>query len=103
MTTIFDVVAEPNRRRILELLADGERAVNNLVQELSLTQPAVSKHLRVLRGVGLVDVRADAQRRLYRLVPEPLVEIDEWLVPFRQAWARRLDALQAHLDRMEKA
>lgn len=103
MTTIFDVVAEPNRRRILELLADGERAVNNLVQELSLTQPAVSKHLRVLRGVGLVDVRADAQRRLYRLVPEPLVEIDEWLVPFRQAWARRLDALEAHLDRMEKA
>lgn len=103
MTTIFDVVAEPNRRRILELLADGERAVNNLVQELSLTQPAVSKHLRVLRGVGLVDVRADAQRRLYRLVPEPLVEIDDWLVPFRQAWARRLDALEAHLDRMEKA
>lgn len=103
MTTIFDVVAEPNRRRILELLADGERAVNNLVQELSLTQPAVSKHLRVLRGAGLVDVRADAQRRLYRLVPEPLVEIDDWLVPFRQAWARRLDALEAHLDRMEKA
>ncbi len=103
MTTIFDVVAEPNRRRILELLTDGERAVNNLVQELSLTQPAVSKHLRVLRGAGLVDVRADAQRRLYRLVPEPLVEIDDWLVPFRQAWARRLDALEAHLDRMEKA
>lgn len=101
MTTTFDVVAEPNRRRILQLLCEGERAVNDLVEELSLTQPAVSKHLRVLREAGLVDVRPDAQRRLYRLVPEPLFEIDDWLIPFRQAWACRLDALEAHLDRME--
>ena len=103
MATTFELVAEPNRRRILELLCHGERAVNDLVDALSLSQPAVSKHLRVLREAGLVDVRPDAQRRIYRLVPEPLVEIDDWLTPFRQAWARRLDALEAHLDRMEDA
>jgi DNA-binding transcriptional ArsR family regulator len=74
--------------------------VGDLVDELALSQPAVSKHLRVLRDAGLVDVRRDAQRRLYRLVPEPLVEIDDWLVPFRDAWGRRLDALEAHLDEM---
>jgi len=97
----FEVVAEPSRRRILELLRADDRPVNDLVVELGLSQPAVSKHLRVLRDAGLVDVRRDAQRRIYRLVPEPLVEIDDWLTPFRQAWARRLDALEAHLDRME--
>ena len=102
MSTTFDVVAEPNRRRILEVLRSGERPVNDLVDALSLAQPAVSKHLRVLRDAGLVTVRRDAQRRVYRLVPEPLVEIDEWLTPFRAAWGRRLDALEAHLDTMEE-
>ena len=101
MSNAFEVVAEPSRRRILELLRVDDRPVNDLVDELGLSQPAVSKHLRVLREAGLVDVRRDAQRRIYRLVPEPLVEIDDWLVPFRQAWARRLDALEAHLDQME--
>jgi DNA-binding transcriptional ArsR family regulator len=99
----FEVVAEPNRRRILDVLRDGERPVNDLVVELAMAQPAVSKHLRVLRDAGLVAVRHDAQRRYYRLVPEPLVEIDDWLTPFREAWARRLDALEAHLDTMEDA
>ena len=101
MSNAFEVVAEPSRRRILELLRDDDRPVNELVDELGLSQPAVSKHLRVLRDAGLVAVTRDAQRRIYRLVPEPLVEIDDWLTPFRQAWARRLDALEAHLDRME--
>ena len=100
--TAFGVVAEPTRRRILELLRAGERPVNDLVQELSLAQPAVSKHLRVLRDAGLVAVRQDAQQRLYRLQPEPLLEIDDWLTPFREAWSRRLDALEAHLDTMEE-
>ena len=101
MSSAFDVVAEPSRRRILDLLRDDERSVTDLVGALGLSQPAVSKHLRVLRDAGLVDVRRDAQRRVYRLVPEPLVEIDDWLTPFRDAWARRLDALEAHLDQME--
>ena len=101
MSTAFEVVAEPHRRRILEFLRDSERPVGDLVDALALSQPSVSKHLRVLRDAGLVDVRHDAQRRVYRLVPEPLVEIDEWLTPFREAWARRLDALEAHLDEME--
>jgi DNA-binding transcriptional ArsR family regulator len=101
VTSAFEVVAEPSRRRILELLRDDDRPVNDLVVELGLSQPAVSKHLRVLRDAGLVDVRRDAQRRIYRLVPEPLVELDDWLTPFRAAWARRLDALEAHLDEME--
>ena len=101
VSTAFEVVAEPNRRRILEVLRRGERPVNDLVDELAMAQPAISKHLRVLRDAGLVDVRRDAQRRFYRLVPEPLIEIDDWLTPFREAWARRLDALEAHLDTME--
>jgi len=101
MGTTFEVVAEPSRRRILQLLRDGERPVNDLVDALSMAQPTVSKHLRVLRDAGLVAVRQDAQRRVYRLIPEPLVEIDDWLTPFREAWDRRLDALEAHLDTME--
>jgi DNA-binding transcriptional ArsR family regulator len=101
VSNAFEVIAEPSRRRILELLRHDDRPVNDLVVELGLSQPAVSKHLRVLRDAGLVDVRRDAQRRIYRLVPEPLVEIDDWLMPFREAWARRLDALEAHLDEME--
>jgi DNA-binding transcriptional ArsR family regulator len=103
MPTTFEVVAEPSRRQILQLLRDRELPVNDLVDALSMAQPAVSKHLRVLRDAGLVTARQDAQRRLYRLVPEPLVEIDDWLTPFREAWARRLDALDAHLDTMEDA
>lgn len=98
MTTTFEIVAEPTRRRILDLLRADERAVGDLVDALAMSQPAVSKHLRVLRDAGLVDARVDAQRRVYRLVPEPLVEIDDWLTPFREAWARTLDALEAHLD-----
>jgi DNA-binding transcriptional ArsR family regulator len=101
MSSAFDVVAEPSRRRILDLLRTDDRPVHDLVDELGLSQPAVSKHLRVLRDAGLVEVRPDAQRRIYRLVPEPLVEIDDWLTPFREAWSRRLDALEMHLDAME--
>jgi DNA-binding transcriptional ArsR family regulator len=93
----IEVLAEPSRRRILDLLRDGERPVGELVALLPLSQPAVSKHLRVLREAGLVDVRGDAQRRLYRVTPEPLAELDAWLAPYRTLWADRLDALQRHL------
>lgn len=95
----FAVLAEPTRRAILDLLRDGERPVGELVDQLRLSQPAVSKHLRVLRDAGLVDVRPDAQRRLYRLRPEPLVEIDEWLAPYRRLWGRSLDRLSRHLEK----
>jgi DNA-binding transcriptional ArsR family regulator len=95
----FEVLAEPHRRRILDLLRDGERPVGDLVAELGLSQPAVSKHLRVLRDAGLVAVRGDAQRRFYRLDPDPLRELDEWLAPYRALWNSSLNALQAHLDR----
>jgi DNA-binding transcriptional ArsR family regulator len=98
---VFAVLAEPHRRRILDLLLVGERSVGDLVAELPLAQPTVSKHLKVLRQAGLVTVRSDAQRRLYRLRPEPLRELDDWLAPYRAAWAARLDALEAHLDTME--
>ena len=97
---MFEVLVEPHRRRILDLLRDGERTVGGLVADLGLSQPGVSKHLRVLRRAGLVEVRADAQRRLYRLRTEPLREIDEWLAPYRAAWSDRLDALESHLDEM---
>jgi DNA-binding transcriptional ArsR family regulator len=94
----FAVLAEPTRREILDLLRDGERPVGDLVYRLAISQPAVSKHLRVLRDAGLVDVRADAQRRLYRVRPQPLVEIDEWLAPYRRLWSRSLDRLERHLE-----
>jgi DNA-binding transcriptional ArsR family regulator len=97
---VFEVIAEPNRRQILDLLRERERAVGELVDELGLSQPAVSKHLRVLRDARLVDVTVDAQRRRYRIRPEPLQEIDEWLMPYRAAWRDRLDALEQHLDEM---
>ncbi|PXY24771.1 transcriptional regulator [Prauserella sp. PE36] len=100
MATTFEILAEPRRREILDLLRDGERVVGDLVERLTLTQPAVSKHLKVLREAGLVDVRHDAQRRWYRLRPEPLLEIDAWLTPYRRFWAGRLDALERHLDAM---
>jgi DNA-binding transcriptional ArsR family regulator len=101
VTIAFEVLAEPSRRRILELLRDGECAVGDLVDGLAMSQPAVSKHLRVLRDAGFVDVRADAQRRLYRLRSEPLQRIDEWLAPYRRLWSARLDDLERHLDTME--
>jgi DNA-binding transcriptional ArsR family regulator len=97
---MFEVLAEPNRRRILDLLREDERPVGDLVAALGLSQPAVSKHLRLLREAGLVAVRADGQRRLYRTDPAPLREIDEWLAPYRRAWSRRLDRLERHLDEM---
>jgi DNA-binding transcriptional ArsR family regulator len=94
----FEVLAEPNRRRILDLLRSGERPVNDLVAELGLSRPSVSKHLRILREAGLVSVRGDAQRRFYRIEPAPLRELDDWLAPYRALWATGLDALEAHLD-----
>lgn len=100
MATTFEVLAEPRRREILDLLLAGERPVGELVERLTLTQPAVSKHLRVLREAGLVAVRHDAQRRLYRLRLEPLVKIDDWLAPYRALWNASLDALERHLDDM---
>ena len=96
----FEVLAEPNRRRILDLLLERERAVGELVASLDLSQPAVSKHLRVLREAGLVDARGEAQRRLYRVQPGPLRAIDEWLAPYRRMWATALDDLERHLDGM---
>jgi DNA-binding transcriptional ArsR family regulator len=96
--TTFDVLAEPTRRRILDLLLDRERPVGELVEKLKLSQPGVSKHLRVLREAGLVSVRNEAQRRIYEIRPEPLEELAEWLEPYRRLWADRLDALERHLD-----
>jgi DNA-binding transcriptional ArsR family regulator len=98
MQSTFTILAEPNRRRILDELCQGERSVGELVERLSLSQPAVSKHLRVLREADLVAARVDKQHRRYRLRPAPLAEIDAWLAPYRRFWAERLDALQAHLD-----
>lgn len=94
------MLAEPRRREILDLLRTGERPVGELVERLTLSQPAVSKHLKVLREAGLVEVRQEAQRRWYRLRPEPLTEIDDWLEPYRRLWNERLDALGDHLDSM---
>ena len=101
VATTFEVLAEPARRRILDLLRTGERPVGDLVGELAMSQTAVSKHLRVLRDHGFVEVRADAQRRLYRLRTEPLETVDAWLAPYRRLWSQRLDDLERHLDRME--
>jgi DNA-binding transcriptional ArsR family regulator len=95
---VLDVLAEPNRRRILDLVRDRPRPVGELVKELGLTQPGTSKHLRVLREAGLVEVRPDGRRRLYALRPEPLAELDAWLAPYRRLWSARLDALERHLD-----
>jgi DNA-binding transcriptional ArsR family regulator len=94
----FELLAEPNRRRILDLLRDGERPVGELVKALSMSQPAVSKHLRVLRDSGLVEVRVDRQRRVYRLRPEPLREVDAWIAPYRQLWEGRLARLEQQLQ-----
>ena len=98
----FAILAEPNRRAILSLLLSSERSVGELERELQLPQPSVSKHLRVLREAGLVESRIEAQRRLYRLRPEPLMELDEWLAPFRRFWSKHVDALERHLDTMDE-
>ncbi|CAN7738051.1 ArsR/SmtB family transcription factor [Caballeronia sp. LjRoot31] len=101
MESTFAVIAEPSRRAILSLLATSERSVGDIEEKLNLSQPSVSKHLRVLREAGFVESRVDAQRRLYRIKPEPLMEIDAWLAPFRQFWSVHVDALERHLDRMD--
>ena len=101
MASTFDVLAEPTRRRILDLLLAAERPVNELVTSLNVSQPGVSKHLRVLREAGLVEARVDAQRRVYRVRAAPLAEIDAWLAPYRRLWSKRLDALERHLDETE--
>lgn len=100
MLSTFEIVAEPNRRRILDLLRVESRAVGDLASELQLAQPAVSKHLRILRDAGLVTAKIDAQRRLYELRPEPLQELDAWVAPYRRFWSKHLDALERHLDTM---
>ncbi|MFL5322582.1 MAG: ArsR/SmtB family transcription factor [Myxococcaceae bacterium] len=102
MESSFAIVAEPNRRAILSLLLSAERSVGELERELRLSQPSVSKHLKVLRKAGLVEARIEAQRRVYRLNPEPLKELDEWLIPFRRFWSKHVDALERHLDNMDK-
>jgi DNA-binding transcriptional ArsR family regulator len=100
MTSMFAVLAEDNRRRILDLLIERERPVGDLVEALDISQPAVSKHLRVLREAGLVEAAQRAQQRVYRVRPEPLRAVDDWLTPYRQRWSGRLDALERHLDTM---
>ena len=101
MVAAFEVLAEPNRRRILDLLRGRDRAVTEIVEQLAVSQPAVSKHLRVLREAGLVEARVDAQRRVYRLMPQSLREIDDWLAPYRALWSESLDRLERHLDDIE--
>ena len=99
---MFDIIAEPNRRAILRLLVSSEQSVGEIERQLHMTQPTVSKHLRVLREAGFVESTVDAQRRLYRLKPGPLQEIDAWLAQFRRFWSAHMDALERHLDRMNK-
>jgi DNA-binding transcriptional ArsR family regulator len=101
METVFEVIAEPNRRAILSLLVSSEQSVGEIERQLRMPQPTVSKHLRVLREAGFVESTVDAQRRLYRLNPEPLQELEVWLAPFRRFWSTHVDALERHLDRMD--
>ena len=103
MESVFDVIAEPNRRAILSLLVSSQQSVGEIERHLRMPQPTVSKHLRVLREAGFVESTVDAQRRLYRLNPEPLQEVDAWLAQFRQFWSRHVDALERHLDRMAQS
>lgn len=98
--SVFEIIAEPNRRAILSLLASSEQSVGEIERQLRMPQPTVSKHLRVLRDAGFVESTVDAQRRLYRLKPEPLQELDAWLAQFRRFWSAHVDALERHLDRM---
>jgi DNA-binding transcriptional ArsR family regulator len=103
MESVFEIVAEPNRRAILSLLASSEQSVGEIERELRMPQTTVSKHLRVLREGGFVEATVDAQRRLYRLKPEPLQEVDAWLGQFRRFWSAHVDALKCHLDRMDRS
>ena len=103
MESVFEVIAEPNRRAILSLLGSSEQSVGDIERQLRMSQPTVSKHLRVLRDAGFVEATVDAQRRLYRLRPEPLQEVDMWLAQFRRFWSAHVDALEHHLDRMEQS
>jgi DNA-binding transcriptional ArsR family regulator len=102
MQTVFEIIAEPNRRAILSLLASSEQSVGEIERQLRMPQPAVSKHLRVLRDAGFVESTVDAQRRLYRLKPEPLQEVDAWLDQFRRFWSAHVDALERYLDQMDE-
>ncbi len=102
MESAFGIIAEPNRRAILSLLVSSERSVSEIEHKLRMPQPSVSKHLRVLRNAGFVEARVDAQRRIYRIRPEPLMELEVWLAPFRRFWSAHVDALERHLDRMEQ-
>ena len=102
MESVFEIIAEPNRRAILSLLVSSQQSVGEIERQLRMSQPTVSKHLRVLRESGFVESTVDAQRRLYRLNPEPLQELDAWLAQFRRFWSDHLDALERHLDRMEQ-
>ncbi len=102
MGSVFEIIAEPNRRAILSLLAASQQSVGEIERQLRMTQPTVSKHLRVLREAGFVESMVDAQRRLYRLKPEPFQEVDTWLAQFRRFWSAHVDALERHLDRMDK-
>ncbi len=101
--SVFEIIAEPNRRAILGLLVGSQQSVGDIERHLRMTQPTVSKHLRVLREAGLVEATVDAQRRLYRLKPEPFQEVDAWLAPFRRFWSAHVDALERHLDRMDQS
>ncbi|MGH8226910.1 MAG: ArsR/SmtB family transcription factor [Steroidobacteraceae bacterium] len=103
MESAFAILAEPNRRAILGLLASSERSVGEIERQLKMPQPSISKHLRVLREAGFVEARVDAQRRMYRIRPEPLMQVDAWLAPFRRLWSSHLDALERHLDRVDPA
>jgi len=103
MESVFEIIAEPNRRAILNLLVTSEQSVGEIERQLRMTQPTVSKHLRVLREAGFVESTVDAQRRLYRLRPEPLREVDAWLAPFRRFWTAHVDALERHLDRVNRS
>src|SRR5262249_59590180 len=100
--SVFEIIVEPNRRAILSLLASSQQSVGEIARQLRLPQPTVSKHLRVLREAGFVESVVDAQRRLYRLKPDPLQEVDAWLAPFRQFWSAHIDALERHLNQMDE-
>ena len=102
MESTFEVIAEPNRRAILSLLVSSEQSVGEIERQLRMTQPAVSKHLRVLRDAGFVEATVDAQRRVYRLKPEPFQQVDAWLTQFRRFWSAHIDALERHLDRIDQ-
>ena len=103
MESVFEIIAEPNRRAILSLLVSSQQSVGEIERQLGMPQPTVSKHLRVLREAGFVESTVDAQRRLYRVKPEPLQEVEAWLAPFRRFWSAHVDALERHLDRMDQS